>query len=178
MQCQTTVNVEETKKGGGGGGLQISVYIANKKSDCFNSGSLFASCSVFSHWHSLVEEMFFIYYRVALARVVCSTLWQMVELCVLLLTPIESLQILVASSEEKRKIWVVTSLETCQRIGQHRGTNIHLHSHQTGHLKLPVSLMCMLLDCGGNLGRRCADTRSLFTDHDDQFPHSLSKHAV
>lgn len=52
-------------------GLQISVYIANKKSDCCNSGSLFGRWSVFSHWHSLVEEMFFIYFRVALARVLC-----------------------------------------------------------------------------------------------------------
>lgn len=72
----------------------------------------------------------------------------------------------------------MTSLETCQRIGQHRETNINLRSHQTGHLKLPVNLMCRLLHCGRNLERRCADTRSLFTEHDDQFPHSLSKHAV
>lgn len=76
------------------------------------------------------------------------------------------------------KNWVVTNLETCHRIGQHRGTNIHLDLHLTGHLELPVSLMCLLLDCGRNLERRCADTRSLFTDDDDQFPHSLSKHAV
>lgn len=102
----------------------------------------------------------------------------MLELCVLLLTPIESLQIMVASSDVKKK-----------NLGSNQFGNVPVDwprqrdKHPSAltpnqSLKLPVSLMCMLLDGGRNLGRHCADTRSLFTDHDDQFPHSLSKHAA